>query len=296
MGLRSNPSQRQRRLGAELRRLRELSGMSATDAGALAGLGRAHMSHIEMGRTAIPEEKLRVLAHAYGCNSRTLIEALVAMGRATGKGWWTPYQDSRSASVLDLAELEASSTALRSFEWVYVHGLLQTPEYMRALFEIGNLDASPDELDRAVEFRLRRQQILEGDTPLALHLVIHEAALHMQFVGAEIMRRQIEHLVELSRLPHIVIQILPFTAQTFPAGFGTPFALFDSSAPELGTVHVEHPVNPLFLGEPSHLTRFTEAFEQLSTVALPPLDPEPESQFHARKDSLGLVQHLLYRM
>ncbi|MCZ4122222.1 helix-turn-helix domain-containing protein [Streptomyces sp. H39-S7] len=296
MGLRSNPSQRQRRLGAELRRLRELSGMSATDAGALAGLGRAHMSHIEMGRTAIPEEKLRALADAYGCNSRTLVDALVEMGQATGKGWWTEFRDSHSAPALDLAEIEADCTAHRSFEWVFVQGLLQTPEYMRALFEIGNRDAGSDELDRAVDFRLRRQQILKGGSRRRLHMVIHEAALHMQFVGADIMRHQIEHLVELARLPDIRIQILPFSAQTYPAAFGTPFALFDSVAPELGTVYVEHPVAPLFLGEPDHLTEFTDAFERLSTVALPPLDPEPESKFYARRDSLGLVQHLLYRM
>src|SRR4051812_36709942 len=123
MGLRSNPSQRQRRLGAELRRLRELSGMSATDAGAVAGLGRAHMSHIEMGRTAIPEEKLRKLAQAYGCNSRTFVDALVEMGRATGKGWWTEFRPALLDTALDFAELESTADAIKAFGLTFVPGL-----------------------------------------------------------------------------------------------------------------------------------------------------------------------------
>jgi transcriptional regulator with XRE-family HTH domain len=294
MGLRSNPSQRQRRLGAELRRLRELSGMSATDAGALAGLGRAHMSHIEMGRTAIPEEKLCALVRAYGCNSQGLIDALVAMGESTGRGWWSDYRDTQSSSVLDLAELEATNTAHRSFQWVYVHGLLQTPDYMRALFEAGQPDATLGELDRGVEFRLRRQEVLKGTSPMRFHAVIHEAALHMRLVSAEIMRQQIEHLVEMARLPNVCIQIMPFAGRAYPADFGTPFVIFEPPVPELGTVYVEHPVSPLFLGEQAQLAQFRATFETLSTVALPPLDPQPESTFSAKKDSLGLVQHLLY--
>lgn len=292
MGLRSNPSQRQRRLGAELRRLRELSGMSATDAGSLAGLGRAHMSHIEMGRTAIPAEKLRTLTHAYGCNSQRLIDALVALGDATGKGWWTEYRDDVSPSALDLAELEDSASVHRTFQWIYVPGLLQTADYMRALILAGEPDASPAVLDRYVEFRLQRQQVLRGESPPQYHAVIHEAALHMQFVGAEAMRQQIEHLVDMARLPHVRIQILPFTAQAYPARFSTPFVIFESPVPELGTVYVEHPLSSPFLGDQEHLAQFSEAFDGLSAVALPALVPGPQSPSH--KDSFALVQHLLY--
>lgn len=294
MGLRANPTQRQRRLGAELRRLRESSGMSAAEAGSFAGLGQAHMSHIETGRTAIPEAKLRALTTAYGCMDEPLVDALVAMGQATGKGWWLDFRESLDASAIDLAELEATASAHRTFQWVYVPGLLQTPEYMYALMRAGEPDASPAELDRGVEFRQRRQAVLVGDSPPIYHAVIHEAALHMQFVGAEVMRRQIEHLVEMARHPHVRIQILPFAAPAYPARFGTPFVFFESSVPALGTVYVEHPVSSPFLADQEHLTQFAEALDRLSTVALPPLEPQPESKFSAKKDSLGLVQHLLY--
>jgi transcriptional regulator with XRE-family HTH domain len=294
MGLRANPTYRQRRLGAELRRLRETSGLSAAEAGAFADLRAAHMSHIETGRTAIPEAKLRALTTAYGCVNEPLIDALVALGQTTGKGWWSAYRDTQTASALDLAELEAAAVVHRSFQWIHVPGLLQTAEYMRSLFEAAEPGADRTQLDKGVEFRLGRQQILHGESPPLFHAVIHEAALHMQFVGAEIMRRQIEHLVELAQLPHVRIQVLPFATQAYPVRFGSPFVIFGAPVPELGTVYVEHPVSSPFLADQPHRDQFTEAFEALSTVALPPLDPQPESKFYAKKDSLGLVQHLLY--
>jgi hypothetical protein len=252
------------------------------------------MSHIETGRTAIPEAKLRALAAAYGCKDKPLIDALVTMGRATGKGWWMEYRDVLQQSALDLAELEATATVHRTFQWIYVHGLLQTPEYMRALFEAADPEAPSEVVDTFIEFRVRRQKILTRDAPLTFYAVIHEAALHMQFVGADVMRRQIRHLVEMARLPNVRIQILPFKAQLYPARFGTPFVIFESPVPELSTVYVEHPITSRFLGDQKHLAQFTEAFDKLSTVALPALEPAADSKGLGGKDSLSLVQHLLY--
>lgn len=293
MGLRVNPSQRQRRLGEELRKLREASGLSATEAGAYAGLGRAHMSHIETGRTAIPEEKLRVLAKAYGCKSHPLIEGLCDMSRATGRGWWSAYKDSHDARALDLAELEAGAAAHRSFQWMYVPGLLQTADYMRCLFEGGQPDR-PDAIATYAEFRQRRQQVLADGQPL--HVVIHEAALLMKFVPDDVMRRQIEHLVKVAELPHVRIQLLPFKADINSATPGTPFTILDSQVPELSTVYVEHPVSSAFLGDREHLDQYHSAFEYLSAAALPPIALRGERESHTKKDSLQLIQHLLYTL
>lgn len=297
MGLRTNPTQRQRRLGYELRRLRDACGLSAAQAGAFAGLGSPHLGHIEAGRTAIPEAKLRALASAYGCQSKPLVDALVEMGASTGRGWWRDYRKySLDQRALDLAELEASTPVHRSFQWMYVPGLLQTPEYMRALFEGGEPDASPESRDAYAEFRLRRQQILTEPSPPTLHAVLHEAALHMRFVTEKVMRQQIEHLVELSRLPHVHIQILPFKADVYPAPFSTPFVIYETEVPELSTVYVEHPVASPFISDRDHLAQFSTCFERLSSVALPSIATGPQPEFQARKDSLGLIQHLLYSL
>ncbi|BBJ44295.1 transcriptional regulator [Streptomyces antimycoticus] len=294
MGLRANSTQRQRRLGEELRKLREASGLSATEAGAHAGLGRAHMSHIETGRTAIPEEKLRALAAAYGCTSHPLVDGLCELSRATGRGWWSSYKVSHNARALDLAELEASAVAHRSFQWMYVPGLLQTADYMRCLFESGQPD-SPKVIDAGVEFRQRRQHVLADGSQL-FHAVIHEAALLMKFVPGDVMRRQIEHLVTMAELPHVCIQLLPFKSDVNSTTPGAPFSILDSRVPELSTVYVEHPVSSVFLGDHEHLTQYNSAFEHLSAVALPPMALQGERKCYTERDSLQLIQHLLYTL
>ncbi|AEW95838.1 MULTISPECIES: helix-turn-helix domain-containing protein [Streptomycetaceae] len=295
MGLRANPTQRQRRLGAELRRLRETSGMSATDAGALAGLGRAHMSHIEMGRTAIPEEKLRLLAHAYGCKSPELVDALVEMAQSTGKGWWTEFRDTLAPTTLDFAELEASAEVIKTFTLIYVPGLLQTEEYMRALFEIGVPEADRHYIERGVEFRLRRGRLLLEEEPPQYYAVVHEAALHMTGVGRDVLVRQIEHLLELAQLPHVNIQIIPFRERLALAS-ESQFSIYEPAVPQLGTIHLESPAATLFLTEPHQLTRYNEDFDNLRQSALPPLDPKTDIGAYSRRDSLGFVQHMLYTL
>ncbi|MFI0911361.1 helix-turn-helix domain-containing protein [Streptomyces abikoensis] len=295
MGLRTNPSQRQRRLGEELRKMREASGMSATEAGTHAGLGRAHMSHIETGRTSIPEDKLRTLVHAYGFASHPLTEALIAMGKATGRGWWSDFRDTHNAHALDLAEMEDSAVSCRSFQVLYVPGLLQTAEYARSLMRGGEPDANGELIDRYVEFRMRRQRILTTGT-CRFHAVIHEAALRMQYAAPDVMRRQIAHLVAMARLPNVRVQILPFKADVFPARFGTPFVVFDAAVPELNTVYVEHPLSSPFISSKEQLDQFSEAFDRLMSVSLTPIDQGIEPEFHAEKSSLGLIQHRLYEL
>ncbi|WP_171171134.1 helix-turn-helix transcriptional regulator [Streptomyces sp. I05A-00742] len=295
MGLRANPTQRQRRLGIELRRLRLSAGLSVGEAAAAAGLGPPHLGHIEAARTAIPEVKLRALTDAYGCGSEPLVDALATMSRATGRGWWSDYKRHMDAQALDLAELESTSVSCRSFQWLYVPGLLQTPEYVRALIESGGPNTDPTLRDKYIEFRLRRQHAVLSGT-LRFHAVIHETALRMQFVPPDVMRDQIEHLVRMARLPHVRIQLLPFKNDVRPPIFSTPFLVFEAAVPELGTVYVEQPVTSPFLNEQQHLGGFAELFDDLQKLALPTIAPRSECEFPSRRDSLSLIQHLLYTL
>ncbi|MFB4196995.1 helix-turn-helix domain-containing protein [Streptomyces carpaticus] len=292
MGLRANPSQRQKRLGQELQRLREPTGMSAAEAGALVGLGRAHMSHIEAGRTHISAEKIRTLAEAYRCTRGTLVEELVRMAESTGRGWWSEYKRLLGSQALDLAELELTATGHRSFQWLYVPGLLQTPDYIRTLFQNGDANISADLIDRYVDFRLHRQQVLTEDPAPQYHAVIHEAAFHMGFVDSRVMGAQLEYLIQVARFPNITIQVMPFNTPSNPAAPGAPFTIFDAMAPELRTVYVEQPVTSGFLSDLHHIAQFTTHFARLSNVSLAPLDP----QSPYGEGSFGLLQHLLYTM
>jgi transcriptional regulator with XRE-family HTH domain len=290
MGLRANPTQRQKRLGQELRKLREASDVSTADACAKAGLNKPHLSHIEAGRTACPEPRLRALLSAYGCSDGTLIEALVRMTRATGKGWWTQYGEVLDERARDLAELESATTAFRSFEWLHVPGLLQTPDYMREIFEGRNPGVPSALMERYIDFRLRRQQVLTEKSLPTYHAVIHEAAFHMHFVSRETMLGQLQYLVEAAQFPNVIVQLLPFKAGSYPAIAGAPFTVHEAEAPQLATVYVEQPISPLFLGDGFHIDQFGSDFARMSNVSLAPLNPTEAHQ----ESSFGLVQYLRY--
>ncbi|MER5539698.1 helix-turn-helix domain-containing protein [Streptomyces mirabilis] len=293
MALRSSTTERQRRLGAELRKMREQAGYSVTEGGAFIGMGRAHLGHVEAGRTAIPADKLRALCHAYGCTREPLVEALVAMGEDSGRGWWTEYRRTFSQPILDLAELEAAADSLFSYESLFIPGILQTPEYTRSIFR--SSERPHDDLERAVQFRMERQQILRQAEPPSLHAVIHEAALHVRFGGVTVMRRQLLHLIRVAELPHVTIQVLPFTAEGLSA-FSTPFLLADSHGSALETVLVENPAATLYVHEGEAVLKYRTRFDRLRTAALPPLDPAVPASTHESRDSLALLQHLLYNL
>ncbi|WP_436980286.1 helix-turn-helix domain-containing protein [Streptomyces sp. enrichment culture] len=292
MGLRSNVSQRQRRLGQELRKLREAAGVPRAEACRHIGIHTPHLSNIEAGRTACSEARLRALAAVYGCTNEPLVDALVEMSNATGKGWWSPYAKTLESRIIDLAELESAATAHRSFQWLYIPGLLQTPDYMRSLFTRTSPTAPVEVIEEYVNFRLRRQQALVDEPLPDYHAVIHEAAFHMKFVDREVMLDQLEYLVQLAHFPNITIQVLPFSADAHPATPGAPYTLLDAQVPELCTIHVEQPVASVFLGDQPHINRFATDFARLSSVSLASLDLTGQ----LGEGSLGLIHHLLYLM
>lgn len=291
MGLRANPTQRQRRLGYELRRLREATGLKAADAGEHAKLGGPHLRHIEGGRTAIPEDKLHLLLDLYGCTRQTYVRGLLDLHAATGRGWWHSYRRDIADQARDLAELESMSRSLAVFEPLHIPGLLQAPDYAKAILESANSDR--EAARHFHEFRLNRQEIFSREPALEYHAIIHEAALHMQFVGTDVLRSQITHLIEVSQLPHVTVQIVPFKSEVLPA-VGNPFSIFGGTDPELSTVLLEHDVGSVFLYDHDRVTQYGDIFSRLARLALPPLAPACERKYTSQRDSLSLLQHLLY--
>ncbi|MEV8016198.1 helix-turn-helix transcriptional regulator [Streptomyces sp. NPDC086554] len=294
MGLRANPTYRQRRYGAEIRGIRESAGFTAASAAEVMGMNASHITTVESGRTGLSEERLRRLAGAAAVGSgegATYLDALVELGQESGKGWWTEYRRSLRPSLLDLAELEAGSQRIVCYEPMFVPGLLQTLDYATVIHRDGYVDASTAEHDRAVEFRMRRRGALTRERPPRLHAVVHEAALHTSFGRPDVMRDQLRHLIEMSRLPNVTVQVVPFDG---PVPYGTSFTLIEPHQPRLGTVIVAHVVQSLYLGDANSLDTYNNRFDRLSEQALPPVDAEVTPEGHARKDSLGLIQRLLY--
>ncbi|MFE0258259.1 helix-turn-helix domain-containing protein [Streptomyces sp. NPDC059010] len=293
MGLRTTISERQRRLGYELKHLRERAGLTAGEAAEHINMGRVQLSQIETAKTTILTPRLHELCDLYGCTDKAYVQALVDMSEATGKGWWSAHKKRRSLDALNTAELEANSTALRMHQSMLIPGLLQTAEYARAIFATPGLGFERSE--GALEFRLERQRVLTRENPPSVHAVIHESALHMRFGGTEVVREQLLHLVELARLPNVTIQIYPFTAQTYPA-FSGNFVHAVPGVPELGTVLLELPVGLTYLGDRTGLDRYTKMFQHLAENALAPIDVSLAPEAHSVKDSLALIQHVLYTL
>ncbi|MFI5803595.1 helix-turn-helix domain-containing protein [Streptomyces sp. NPDC051561] len=293
MGLRTTISERQRRLGHELKRLREAANLTAGEAAARIGMGRGQLSHIELGRTSILTPRLRELCTVYGIESEPYIEALVGISESTGKGWWSDYRNRIGPGALDLAELESTATQLRSHESLFVPGLFQTEAYVRAI--LSSARPTRGSVDDAVAFRMDRQRILRADNPPSVHAVIHEAALHMRFGGPAVMRAQLLHLVELAQLPQVTIQVFPFEAAAYAAYTGN-FLYSSPAVPELSTVLLEHPIASMHLSDAAHLAQYDSLFDALTGHALAPIDASTAPASHEAKDSLALIQHLLYTL
>jgi transcriptional regulator with XRE-family HTH domain len=293
MGLRANPTYRQRRVGAEMRKLRERAGMSVAEAAALLSMKQPQLSNIEAGRTGVSPERIRALAQASGEIHEEYVEALIELSQDAGKGWWTEYRPHLRPSYLDLAELEAGAVQLWSYEPMYIPGLLQTREYVAAIHRESFIPSAPEVRERAVEFRMQRQRVLTGENAPQLHAIIHESALRVCFGGREVMRDQLLRLIEVSRLPNVTIQVFPFDVEGRVAYTGS-FMRIDPVVAELGTVLVEQLGKSLMCDDEQSLSHYGDVFGILSSLALPSIDVEAAPEARRTKDSLGLVQHVLY--
>ncbi|MHA5054582.1 Scr1 family TA system antitoxin-like transcriptional regulator [Streptomyces sp. SD15] len=176
---------------------------------------------------------------------------------------------------------------------LFVPGLFQTPAFTQAIFN------SPkpgfENIEEALKFRMARQRILTRENPPAVHAVIHEAALHMRFGSPQMMREQMLRLIELARLPHVTVQIYPFSAQAHAALSGN-FVHIIPSVAQLSTVVLEQPTGSRYLSERTQLRQHGGMFERLAEYALAPVDVSSAPEAHSVKDSLALIQHLLYTL
>ncbi|MBV7699333.1 helix-turn-helix transcriptional regulator [Streptomyces sp. TRM70350] len=180
MTRRQQPTARQVRLGAELRKLREAAGLKATEAAALLGSSSTQMSLIESGMAGVTEDRVRRLAAHYSCTDNELIAALAAMTTERTRGWWEEYRGLLPTSFLDLAELQYHSTYRLDMEFLHIPGLLQTEDYARAVFSYRVPELRKDDLELRVSHRMERKVVIGGPRPIPYKAVVHEAALRIR--------------------------------------------------------------------------------------------------------------------
>ncbi|MBD0743819.1 helix-turn-helix transcriptional regulator [Streptomyces sp. CBMA152] len=264
---RSYPSARQRRLGTELRRMRERAGMSGSEAAAILGGERAQISHIESGRYGVSSERVRRLAVHYSATDKYLVDALAKMADERFKGWWEDYRGALTPGNLDVAELEFHATKLRGIYMLHAPGVLQTQSYARGLIQSSVAATLPSgELNLRVEHRMRRRAIFDRPSPTPFEAFIHEAALRMRYCDADTMREQLEFLSEASQWPSVTIRVIPFDAQITGSVHSMQYAA--AEIPTLDTVQIDSAFDGGFLNAEAQLTTYRELLSSIESISL----------------------------
>ncbi|WP_369260024.1 DUF5753 domain-containing protein [Streptomyces sp. R35] len=269
MPRRRQPTARQERLGIELRKLREASGLKAREAAALAGADSAQMSQIESGIAGVSEERLRRLAAHYDCMDEELISALVAMATDRTRGWWEKYRGLLPKPFLDLAELEYHATYRYNVEFLYVPGLLQTEDYARAIFSYRVPEPPYGELELRVRHRMDRKVVIEGPNPAPYEALIHESALRIRVGDRVASRAQLARILELSEADHITVRVIPFDLDGF-AGAASAMTYAGGAVPKLDTALRDTPHGTAFIDSEAQLGALRTLFRKVEAVSLEP--------------------------
>ncbi|MEU2682575.1 MULTISPECIES: helix-turn-helix domain-containing protein [Streptomyces] len=268
---RASPSARRRRLGAELRKMREHAGMTVAYAAQQLGAEGARVSNMESGRLGVSEERVRMLAAIYSCGDQAYVDALAAMATERGRGWWEEYRERMAVDALDLAELEFHAVSLRAVQIMHVPGFLQTEEYANAVFATAEPALTPTQLRISVSYRLKRREVLDRDDPPQCTFLIHESALRMEFGGPKVARGQLERLLEASERDNVTVRAIPFSAGGFPHA-GASVAYVCGVVPQLDTVQLDAPTGVTFLDGETHLTNYRRILDRTEGLALTPED------------------------
>ncbi|WKX10460.1 helix-turn-helix transcriptional regulator [Streptomyces sp. NL15-2K] len=267
--MRSTPTGRQLRLGAELRKLRERAGLTSTEAAQLLGIKQNQVSNMEAGRHGVSPERVRTLACHYKCSDAALVQALSDMTADRKRGWWGEYREILPTALLDLAEVEHHARRLRAAVTVHIPGLLQTTDHARELFRQVVPEFSPPDIEHRVSFRIKRQAVLFRDAPAPYLAIIHEAALRMRFGGTSVVKGQLQHLLDMSERDGITLKVLPFAAGSF-SGSGQSIFYSSGPVPQLDTVHLDQSHGPVFLDAEAQLDTYRVLLDRLESLTLGP--------------------------
>ncbi|MGC1211777.1 MAG: helix-turn-helix transcriptional regulator [Micromonospora sp.] len=258
-------------LGAQLRRLREGAGVTREGAGWEIRSSESKISRMELGRVGFKERDVADLLTLYGVTAADEREALLKLARdANSPGWWHRYGDVLPSWFQSYLGLEAAAALIRTYEVQFVPGLLQTPEYARAVVLLGHRSAAQDEIDRRVGLRMARQELLRRPHPPQLWAVVDEAALRRPIGGTEVMRGQLTALIEATKSPHIRLQVVPFAAGGHAAAGGafTILRFGDQDLPDI--VYIEQLTSAIYLDKREDLDYYALAMERLCVEAEPP--------------------------
>ncbi|ESP99421.1 helix-turn-helix domain-containing protein [Streptomyces sp. CHA1] len=264
-----NPTVRRRRLGQELRRLRELKGMTAEQVAERLLVSQSKISRLENGRRSISQRDVRDLCGVYEVEDHRIVDSLMQMAKdSRQQGWWHSFGDIPYSVYIGL---ETDAASLRAYDPQVVPGLLQTRPYAEALIRGAIPEISPADAEKRVQVRMRRQdRVSSPENPLRLWTVMDEAALHRAVGTPEVMKEQLEHLVQMSELPHVTVQVIPFSTGAHP-GLNGQYAILEfPDSTDSSVVYIEGVTSDLYLEKSNDVQKYSVMYEHLRAQALNP--------------------------
>jgi transcriptional regulator with XRE-family HTH domain len=255
-------------LGTQLRRLRESRGISAQEAARAIRGSESKISRIELGRNAVREVDIADLLNLYGITDTAEREQLLTLAsQANQQGWWHRYQDVLPGWFQSYIGLEESAESIRSFDTQFVPGLLQTEDYAQAVIQLGCYPQA--ETDRLVYLRKERQRRF-GSGGLRLWAIIDEVALRRPVGSIGLMRKQLEHLLDINVRPGLTLQVCPFLTGASYAAPGS-FSILSFATDDLpDVVYVEQLTSAMYLDKRADVDRYTEAMDHIRATSYTP--------------------------
>ncbi|MGW4435970.1 helix-turn-helix domain-containing protein [Streptomyces sp. NPDC004596] len=251
-------------LGSQLRRLREARGITREAAGYSIRASESKISRMELGRVSFKTRDVEDLLTLYGISDEAERESLLSLAReANVAGWWHSYTDVLPSWFPTYVGLEGAASLIRVYEVQFVHGLLQTEEYARAVVRRGMKGASPADVERRVALRLERQKHLLADNAPEFHIVLDEAALRRPYGDRDVMRGQLQHLIDVSERPNVRLQVMPFSFGGHSGESGAFTILSFPDADLSDVVYLEQLTSALYLDKREDVAQYEQALKEL---------------------------------
>ncbi|QWF80868.1 helix-turn-helix domain-containing protein [Amycolatopsis sp. CA-230715] len=266
----TGPTARRMVLGTQLRRLRESAGVTRAEAGYNIRGSESKISRLELGRVGFKERDVVDLLTMYGIeNTEEREQFLELVKQSNQPGWWHRYNDLMPRWFDDYVGLEEAASRIQTYELQFVPGLLQTEDYARAVASHGRPDVADDEVERRVALRMRRQKLLARPNAPRLWAVIDESVLHRPIGGTRAMRAQIGQLLEMTTLPNISLQVVPYRLSGYSAeGAFTLLRFLEEELPDI--VYLEFLSGALYQEKPDEIETYSRALDRLAVDAETP--------------------------
>lgn len=275
----AGPTVVRRQLGRRLRRLRAQADVTVDEVVAhrRLGISRAKLFKLEAGKHPAKPQDVTVLCAHYGAAEEETATLTGLALASQEQSWWHVYGENAVPAWFSLyVDLEPAASAIRTYEAELIPGILQTRAYALAIYREADPDARPDEIERRVNVRMERQDILDRADPPQLHAVLNEASLRRRVGGEEVMAGQLEWLRELARKPHVDIDYLPFDSGAHASMAGA-FVILDFPNPEddPSVVYIDTASAAAYLEKTAELKQYNAIFERVLPRARSILEYSP---------------------